>query len=89
MSVGIAPHSVRACPAEWIRDISQEAFRRGKVINDQGSHLSAHELRKAGLPDLADKLDALLSAYRAGIAADGREIATNAGNHWKQLGIWQ
>ena len=27
--VGAAPHSVRACPAEWIRDISAEAFRRG------------------------------------------------------------
>ena len=27
--VGAAPHSVRACPAEWIRDIAQEAFRRG------------------------------------------------------------
>src|SRR4051794_9581500 len=29
LSVGAAPHSVRACPAEWIRDIGQEAFRRG------------------------------------------------------------
>ena len=29
VAVGAAPHSVRACPAEWIRDISQEAFRRG------------------------------------------------------------
>ncbi|HZX93508.1 MAG TPA: formimidoylglutamate deiminase [Myxococcales bacterium] len=28
-AVGAAPHSVRACPAEWIRDISREAFRRG------------------------------------------------------------
>jgi formimidoylglutamate deiminase len=27
--VGAAPHSVRACPAEWIREIGQEAFRRG------------------------------------------------------------
>ena len=27
--VGAAPHSVRACPGEWIRDIAQEAFRRG------------------------------------------------------------
>src|SRR2546425_6819809 len=26
--VGAAPHSVRACPAEWIRDIAAEAFRR-------------------------------------------------------------
>jgi len=29
VAVGAAPHSVRACPAEWIRDIGQEAFRRG------------------------------------------------------------
>src|SRR6266404_5728362 len=29
VSVGAAPHSVRACPAGWIRDIGQEAFRRG------------------------------------------------------------
>src|SRR6267143_331584 len=28
VAVGAAPHSVRACPAEWIRDISREAFRR-------------------------------------------------------------
>ncbi len=27
--VGAAPHSVRACPLEWIREISREAFRRG------------------------------------------------------------
>ena len=27
--VGAAPHSVRACPAEWIRDIAGHAFRRG------------------------------------------------------------
>ena len=26
--VGAAPHSVRACPAEWIRDIAQEASKR-------------------------------------------------------------
>ncbi len=26
--VGAAPHSVRACPAEWIRDIAAEALRR-------------------------------------------------------------
>jgi len=28
-SVGVAPHSVRACPAEWIRSLSVEARRRG------------------------------------------------------------
>src|SRR5581483_6931070 len=29
VKVGAAPHSVRACPAEWIREIAEEAFRRG------------------------------------------------------------
>jgi formimidoylglutamate deiminase len=29
VTVGAAPHSVRACPAEWIREIAHEAFRRG------------------------------------------------------------
>src|SRR5437762_9905366 len=31
--VGAAPHSVRACPAEWIREISDEARRRGWVLH--------------------------------------------------------
>jgi len=38
--VGAAPHSVRACPAEWIRDIAQEAFRRGWPL-----HLHVSEQR--------------------------------------------
>ncbi len=29
VTVGAAPHSVRACPAEWIREIAHEAVRRG------------------------------------------------------------
>src|SRR5437868_10752202 len=29
VKVGAAPHSVRACPLEWIREISEEAARRG------------------------------------------------------------
>lgn len=32
-SVGIAPHSVRACPAEWIRDLAAEARRRGMPLH--------------------------------------------------------
>ncbi|MGZ6142349.1 MAG: formimidoylglutamate deiminase, partial [Myxococcales bacterium] len=31
--VGAAPHSVRACPAEWIREISDEARLRGWVLH--------------------------------------------------------
>src|SRR6184192_4111793 len=38
--VGAAPHSVRACPAEWIRDIAAEAFRRGWPL-----HLRVSEQR--------------------------------------------
>src|SRR5258706_2987514 len=33
VTVGAAPHSVRACPAEWIREISDEARRRGWVLH--------------------------------------------------------
>jgi formimidoylglutamate deiminase len=29
VSLGVAAHSVRACPAEWIRDLAAEARRRG------------------------------------------------------------
>jgi formimidoylglutamate deiminase len=32
-SLGIAPHSVRACPAEWIRLLAQEARRRGLPLH--------------------------------------------------------
>src|SRR5205807_2914096 len=32
VQVGAAPHSVRACPLEWIRDIAAEAKRRGWVL---------------------------------------------------------
>lgn len=31
--VGAAPHSVRACPQEWIREIAAEAGRRGWVLH--------------------------------------------------------
>lgn len=32
-SIGIAPHSVRACPAEWIRLLADEARRRGLPLH--------------------------------------------------------
>ncbi len=32
-SVGVAPHSVRACPAEWIRALAEEARRRGLPLH--------------------------------------------------------
>ncbi|HYY52772.1 MAG TPA: formimidoylglutamate deiminase, partial [Myxococcales bacterium] len=40
VAVGAAPHSVRACPAEWIRRIAAEAFRRGWPL-----HLHVSEQR--------------------------------------------
>jgi formimidoylglutamate deiminase len=33
VSLGIAPHSVRACPAEWIRALAAEARRRGLPLH--------------------------------------------------------
>src|SRR5947209_3395140 len=62
--VGAAPHSVRACPAEWIRDISNEASRRGWVLHLHLSEQPAEvEQCKAehGLtpPLLLEKLGAL------------------------------
>jgi formimidoylglutamate deiminase len=41
VAVGAAPHSVRACPAEWIRDIAREAFRRGWPLH---LHVAEQEL---------------------------------------------
>jgi formimidoylglutamate deiminase len=41
VGVGAAPHSVRACPAEWIRDIAAEAFRRGWPLH---LHLSEQRM---------------------------------------------
>src|SRR5437867_3459912 len=40
VAVGAAPHSVRACPADWIREIAGEAFRRGWPL-----HLHVSEQR--------------------------------------------
>src|SRR5438874_1263555 len=40
VAVGAAPHSVRACPAEWIGEIAGEAFRRGWPL-----HLHVSEQR--------------------------------------------
>jgi formimidoylglutamate deiminase len=32
-SVGVAPHSVRACPPEWLREVGQYADREGLVLH--------------------------------------------------------
>jgi formimidoylglutamate deiminase len=33
VGIGVAPHSVRACPAEWIRTLAAEARRRGLPLH--------------------------------------------------------
>lgn len=33
VSLGVAPHSVRACPAPWIRELAAEARRRGLPLH--------------------------------------------------------
>jgi formimidoylglutamate deiminase len=68
--VGAAPHSVRACPAEWIRDIAAEASRRGWPLHSHVSEQPAEvEQCKAehGVtpPLLLEKLGALQTAVHA------------------------
>ncbi len=89
-SVGAAPHSVRACPADWIEAIAREAFRRGWPLH---LHVSEQPFEVAqcraehGLspPLLLEKLGALTAATTAvhavhldsaDIAALGRARAT-------------
>ncbi len=53
VSLGIAPHSVRACPAEWIRALADEARRRGLPLHvhaaEQLAEIDACRLEHAGL----------------------------------------
>jgi formimidoylglutamate deiminase len=62
--LGLAPHSVRACPAEWIRDLAGEAGRRGLPLhvhaNEQPREV-AECVAEHGVPPvrLLDRLGAL------------------------------
>src|SRR5437763_1106872 len=69
--VGAAPHSVRACPAGWIRDISQEAFRRGWPLHlhvaEQRGEVAQCKAEHGTTPAL---LLETIGALRAGEPAD-------------------
>jgi len=88
--VGAAPHSVRACPAEWIRDISREASRRGWPLHlhvaEQRAEIEQCQAEHGTTPAvLLEKLGALRGTTTAvhavhltdaDIAALGRAGAT-------------
>jgi formimidoylglutamate deiminase len=90
VSVGAAPHSVRACPADWIRAISDEATRRGwplhlHVSEQPGEVVQCRAEHGLTPPLLLEKLGALsprLTAVHAvhltdeDIVALGRAQAT-------------
>ena len=88
--VGAAPHSVRACPAEWIRDIAAEAFRRswplhlhvseqrGEVEQCQAEHGTTPALVLERLGALRESTTAVHGVHLTAqdIAALGRARAT-------------
>src|SRR5215211_1607286 len=37
LTVGVAPHSVRACPPDWLEEIGRYAAREGLVLHVHGS----------------------------------------------------
>src|SRR2546428_12382347 len=68
--VGAAPHSVRACPAEWIRDISAEAFRRGWPlhlhVSEQRAEVEQSQAEHGATPALVlERLGALRESTTA------------------------
>jgi formimidoylglutamate deiminase len=68
--VGAAPHSVLACPAEWIREIAAEAARRGWVLHMHVSE-QPQEVEQCRAehgttpPQLLERLGALQTAVHA------------------------
>src|SRR5256712_10003352 len=90
VAVGAAPHSVRACPADWIRDISQEAFRRGWPphlhVSEQRAEVEQSQAEHRATPALLlERLGALRESTTAvhccqltamALAALGRALAT-------------
>jgi len=68
--VGAAPHSVRACPLEWIRDIAAEAKRRGWVlhmhVSEQPREVDECKAEHGTTPPLLlERLGALQNAVHA------------------------
>jgi formimidoylglutamate deiminase len=70
VSVGAAPHSVRACPQEWIRDIAAEASRRGWPLHmhvcEQPAEVEQCKAEHGTTPPLfLERLGALQTAVHA------------------------
>jgi len=83
-TVGIAPHSVRACPAPWIRDLAAEARRRALPLHvhaaEQAAEVDACRVEHALSPVLLlaregalDRRTTLVHAIHVD-AADARAI---------------
>src|SRR2546429_528907 len=81
-AVGAAPHSVRACPAEWIRDIAAEAFRRGWPlhlhVSEQRAEVEQSQAEHGATPALVlERLGALRESTTAvhGVHLTAQDIA--------------
>ena len=84
-SVGAAPHSVRACPAEWIRDIAHESLQRGWPlhlhVSEQPAEVAQCQAEHGTTPAmLLEKLGALAESTTAvhGVHLTGADIAALA-----------
>lgn len=81
VSVGVAPHSVRACPAEWIRELAGEARRRGLPLHlhaaEQAAEVEAcrleHRVSPVGLLAREGALDERTTLVHA-IHVDGDDV---------------
>jgi formimidoylglutamate deiminase len=82
VAVGAAPHSVRACPAEWIREIAGEARRRGWVlhlhVSEQPGEVAQCRAEHGTTPPLLlESLGALTASTTCvhGVHLDSQDIA--------------
>src|SRR5437588_237000 len=80
--VGAAPHSVRACPLEWIRDIAAEAVRRGWPlhlhVSEQRAEVEQSQAEHGTTPALVlERLGALRESTTAvhGVHLTAQDIA--------------
>ncbi len=81
VGIGVAPHSVRACPAEWIRALAAEARRRGLPLHvhaaEQPAEVDACRLEHGLSPVLLlEREGALSEATTLGhaIHVDDRDV---------------
>jgi formimidoylglutamate deiminase len=82
VQVGAAPHSVRACPEEWIRDIAAEAARRGWPlhlhVSEQPAEVEQCQAEHGTTPPLfLERLGALQTAVHA-VHLSGEDVAALA-----------